>query len=76
MLRSANSSLRLYKIDGNSVNYFDLAKQKVNLQANRWIDEKNAGYFLVTLSLKAVNELIAHKKPRRAAGLSVSRIAP
>jgi len=29
-----------------------LAKQKVNLQANRWIDEKNAGFFLVTLSQK------------------------
>jgi hypothetical protein len=53
-----------------------LVKQKVNLQANRRIDEKNAGYFLVTLSLNAVNELITHKKPRRAAGLSVSRIAP
>jgi hypothetical protein len=75
-LRSANSSLRLYKIDGNSVNYFDLAKQKVNLQANRRIDERNAGFFLVTLSQKAANELITHKKPRRMAGLSVSRIAP
>ncbi|EPH2850126.1 hypothetical protein QAA94_015000 [Serratia nevei] len=53
-----------------------MVKQKANLQANRPIDEKNAGYFLVTLSLKAANELITHKKPRRAAGLSVSRIAP
>jgi hypothetical protein len=53
-----------------------LAKQKVNLQANRRIDERNAEYFLVTLSQNAANKLITHKKPRRVAGLSVSRIAP
>jgi hypothetical protein len=50
-----------------------MVKQKANLQANRPIDEKNAGYFLVTLSLKAVNELITHKNPAGRRGcLSVA----